>query len=84
MKTSINGKPADWTPEIRAKWDAAMERIDDPRPVTDSNYFTPRPYVDQYNCGSREEGFTYIRARSVFQVIIRRHFNIGGDKENMR
>jgi hypothetical protein len=70
--TSINGKDAEWTPEIWEKWNRTMAGIKDQRPVTRSNYFTPRPYVDEYNSGSDYEGFTYVRKAwpidQVFQV----------------
>lgn len=71
--TSINGLPAAWSPEIVAKFNAALRSIDDPRPVVSANYFTPRPWLNHYDTGSKTEGFTYVRGRDVFQVIIRRH-----------
>lgn len=62
MTTSINGTPADWPPEVWTKWHTAADCAD-PKfyvgEVTTANYFTPRPYVDQYNRGDRKEGFTY-------------------------
>lgn len=89
MKTQINGKDAEWTDAIQSKWDNALTTAPgDQRPVIQANYFTPRPYVDAYNSGSREEGFTYTRrgssyaGDSVFQVIIRKHDRVGGDDIN--
>lgn len=70
MTTLVNGQPAEWTLEIRAKWDAVMLGVEDPTPVSGANYFTPRPYVDQYNRGSRTTGFTYWRHRTVYQVLL--------------
>jgi hypothetical protein len=66
METAINGKAAEWTDEIRAKWEAATQ--DAPPPfdaqlVLSANYFTPRPYVDEYNRGSQDEGFVYTMKR---------------------
>lgn len=60
-ETSICGKDAPWTPEIKKKWKLVIAAHFDgeTRAVLDANYYTPRPYVDQYNSGSREEGFTY-------------------------
>ena len=64
MITSINGKPADWTPEIWQLWHTLAEKADpkafDFAKVERANYYTPRPYVDQYNRGSEYEGFTYV------------------------
>lgn len=82
MKTQINGKDADWSLMVRAKWDEAAASIPprDGEVVTQCNYFTPRPFKDEYNRGSREEGFTYtINHQHVWQVIVKRHENIGGD-----
>lgn len=82
MKTMVNGKDAEWTPEIWAKWHTFADDAD-PKykdaPVSMSNYFTPRPYQDEYSRGSREEGFTYTRKREVYQVIVKRHSRVGGD-----
>ncbi len=73
MKTQINGKDADWTDEIQTKWDAVAEAEDAPEgTVVSSNYFTPRPWRNEYDRGSPDEGFTYVVNRSVWQVIINR------------
>lgn len=75
MKTSINGEEAPWTDAIQAKWDEAMMNATgdhlDFAVATSANYFTPRPWRNEYDRGSREEGFTYVVKRSVWQVIIR-------------
>lgn len=71
VNTQVNGKPATWSEEVQAKWDAAM--ADEKAPegeVTSSNYFTPRPWRNEYDRGSVEGGFTYtINHRHVWQVI---------------
>jgi hypothetical protein len=65
-RTTINGKDAVWPENVVALWQSIMANVDDERPVTNANFFTPRPYVDEYNRGSKEAGFVYIRARDVF------------------
>lgn len=73
MRTTINDEPAEWTPEIWAKWHTVADDADPKytgERVTSANYYTPRPYVDEYNRGSREEGFTYIMGRRVHQVVV--------------
>lgn len=55
MKTTINAKAAQWSDAIQAKWDG--EEIEGF--VTNANWYTARPYVDEYNRGSTEEGFIY-------------------------
>lgn len=75
MKTSTNGQPAEWTDEIKLKWKGATKTWppDDVTHVTHANYFTPRPYVDEYNRGSKEEGFVYtLNHRRVCQIVIGR------------
>jgi hypothetical protein len=68
VRTQINGQPAPWTPEIYALWEEYMAGVHDERPVVEANHFTPRPYVDEYNRGSDEIGFTYVRGSQVYQV----------------
>jgi hypothetical protein len=85
METSINGKAADWTPAIWKRWYTVADEAD-PKwidvPVFRANYFTPRPAVDEYNRGSREEGFVFIRGSTVFQAIVKVHQRVGGDVED--
>ena len=70
MTTSINGTPAEWTQEIWQLWYTHVERADpklyDSHGLPHSaNYFTPRPWKDQYDRGDRKEGFTFIVGRRV-------------------
>jgi hypothetical protein len=64
VKTSINGKPAEWSPEVWALW-AEMMVAKEPERVEKANYYTPRPYVDEYNRGSDKKGFVYVIGRMV-------------------
>lgn len=69
MITSINGKEAEWPAEVWDLWFAKMANHDLERfPVERSNYFTPRPEVDQYNRASPYEGFCYVLGRNVMLV----------------
>lgn len=69
MKTQINGKSASWSPGIAAFWNEVIkERIKPGETITEVNYFSPRPYIDEYNKGSNKEGFVYtINGRHVAQ-----------------
>lgn len=62
MRTLINGREAPWPPEVQALWDTlvAIDLVDPERTCYHANYFTPRPYVDEYNRGDVREGFTFI------------------------
>lgn len=62
VQTLENGKPALWPESLHKLWlakTADWSEADRAR-VYYINHYTPRPYVDDYNRGSRYEGFTYI------------------------
>lgn len=69
MTTMINGEPALWPEHILALWrdktSAGFAGVE----VICANYFQPRPYVDQYNRGSKKAGFTFTTSHlSVGQI----------------
>lgn len=82
LHTSINGQPAEWTQAIWQLWHTYVD-VADPkfyekygRP-TRGNYFTPRPYRNEYDRGSTTEGFTWTTFDKggnphVYQTLIRR------------
>lgn len=59
MKTSILGQNAPWPPKIQDLFAEKLPRLESWEVVTDANYFTPRPFVNEYDQGSRKEGFVY-------------------------
>ena len=60
MRTAIRGKDAEWNDEIRQEWATRVAPLfKDDETCSYANYFTPRPYVDEYNQGSDRYGFTY-------------------------
>ncbi len=75
MHTQINGKDAEWTPEIWQLWYTHVE-VADPKLydthgiVKTANYFTPRPYQNAYDRGDTKEGFTFVCGRHVYQYVI--------------
>lgn len=81
MRTMINGQEAQWTPEISKKFlevEKSWKEFHGPEgwQVIDANYFTPRPYQDEYCRGSNDEGFTYtLKGYYVWQTIINRKEN---------
>lgn len=72
MQLSICGKQVDeWSSEVIEKWQAVISEPNMPEgTVTACNYFTPRPWRNEYDRGSKEEGFVYTINRHVWQVII--------------
>ena len=68
MKTLINGKDAEWTPEIRAEWDAAMAERP-PAVFVCANYYTPRPYRNEYDRGWSDRGFVYVIVREPYREV---------------
>ena len=76
MQTSVNGKEAPWTEDIEAKWrEVALPEGVSTGDVKSCNYFTPRPYVDTYNKGSREEGFVFTVKNTQSWMEIPRVYN---------
>lgn len=69
QQTLINGKPAIWNDDVRKLWAlvVAARFEGETRDVINANYFTPRPYVDEYNRGSEKSGFTYTVGSAVCQ-----------------
>lgn len=57
VETSINGKRAVWSHAIADLWVEKMQGQSGR--VISVNYYTPQPYVDEYNRGSDYEGFLY-------------------------
>lgn len=86
FNTTINAQPAPWPAEIRAEWEQqwAMLRERNPDAELDRlsvNYFTPRPYRNEYDRGSMTRGFVATVhglnnrnfPRDVVQMIVERH-----------
>lgn len=69
--TMINAKPAEWDEFIWELWEQTAKRFRDNEACLNSNYFTTRPYVDQWNSGSSEYGFTYTaqKANDPYPVV---------------
>lgn len=72
MRKTINAKPVEWPAEVEAKWEAFIgERLEPGEVVTDCNYFTPRPWRNEYDRGSGKEGFVYtLNGRHVCYGVI--------------
>src|SRR5262245_1039659 len=70
--TSIRGTEAAWPEAVKELWCSKVEahpgydQLTKDRAVTRANYYTPRPYVNEYNRGSYTEGFTFIVGRQVY------------------
>ena len=79
QETSINAKPSVWSGDIWRKWRQVARGINGawakigkgPAVVTHANYYTPRPYMNEYDRGSKAEGFIYtINFRHIFDAHI--------------
>ena len=77
MRVTMNGKPCellDWPSTVVSRFatlccdlleeDKIAGRL--PRRIRSVNYFTARPFVDEYNRGSGKAGFTFVIGRDVF------------------
>lgn len=67
---------AEWTPEIRAAFERALKTstykqdYGESAQVTDAWYFTPQPWKNEYDRGSKLWGFTYtVNGRHVYQFM---------------
>lgn len=61
MQTTVNGKPGEWDAATWKLWKTRVAPGFLPEEsCSTANYYTPRPYVDEYNRGSDKEGFVFI------------------------
>ena len=58
MKTTFNANAASWLPEVQALWDARVNPDAD-TVITNANFFTARPWRNEYDRGSTREGFVF-------------------------
>lgn len=59
LRTQINGEDAEWPPAVRELFERKMAERE-PANITLAGYFTPRPWRNEYDRGSKHEGFTYV------------------------
>lgn len=60
MNTSIRGQPDEWPEEVWKLWQEKVAPLfKEGETCSSANYFTPRPYRNEYDRGSKEEGFVY-------------------------
>lgn len=58
MERLVNGKPGEWPERVERLWKEKV-LFGDGETCERANWFTPRPFVDEYNQGSKTEGFVY-------------------------
>lgn len=59
--TMIRGTIEDWPADVLAHWTRRVSPLFSAgETCSQANYYTPRPYVDEYNTGSKDYGFTYV------------------------
>lgn len=80
MKTSINGSEADWTEAIRDRWDSTEADRPDGE-ITSANWYTARPYQDEYSTGSTKEGFVYTARRGYDHIVYSCEWHVGKPNE---
>jgi hypothetical protein len=60
-KTTVNGRPAAWGEDISKLWLAKVAvKFDEGETCSTANYYTPRPWQNEYDRGSDKEGFVYV------------------------
>ena len=71
MRTTINANQADWTVQINEAWqERVTPLVADDESISTANYFTPRPYRNEYDRGSNKAGFVYT-VQPGFRVCIK-------------
>lgn len=61
MRTTINSQEAVWTDYIKGLFVRTIENnLEDGETISHANYFTPRPYRNEYDTGSNKEGFCFV------------------------
>jgi len=73
VKTQVNGVDAPWDEATWSKWHEVSKKWPgvDRMSVTQANYFTPHPYVDEWDRGDTKEGFVYtLHGRDVCMAVI--------------
>lgn len=62
--TLINSRETPWPEDVQRRWEEkVVPRFRPGERCSRANYFTPRPYVDEWNRGSDKVGFVYIVLR---------------------
>jgi hypothetical protein len=76
MRKWINNEIEDaWTPEIEDKWEGVL-RNHAPLPegeiITRVNYYDERPWLNEHDTGSGDEGFVFLtNRRNVYGVVFK-------------
>jgi hypothetical protein len=74
MIEQVRGTRAPWDERIQALWDERVAPLfADGETCSHANYFSPRPYVDEYNRATRFEGFCYT-VQPGYRVCIKEWF----------
>lgn len=71
-ETSVNGTRTTWAPDTWEMYAHVAGELKGPHRVIAADYFTPRPYVDEFNPGRTFAGFTLTvkRPASVQQYVV--------------
>lgn len=60
-RTEHDGRPEHWTAAVKQQWITRVApRFKDMEFCSTAHYHEPRPWVDEYNTGSDQYGFTYV------------------------
>ena len=58
---TVNGKPELWTLPMWELWNEHVAPLfKEGETCSTANYYTPRPYRNEYDRGSNKEGFVYV------------------------
>jgi len=78
MRKTINAKPAEWSPAITDRWDS-FDKPDGK--IVTANWYTARPYQDEYSTGSEVEGFCFTVLKGYDHQVYDKHWHVGRPAE---
>ncbi len=72
MQTTFNANPASWLPEVEALWKSmVLDNAGKGEEYVAANFFTARPWRNEYDRGSPNEGFVFtVRADDGLHVCM--------------
>ena len=69
-KNSVPAAPESWPSYVQQRLARLEQQVaDEGYMLLSINWFTPRPYIDEWNVGSREEGFVYTAQKGLYPEV---------------
>ena len=77
-QTTVRGKEAEWNVATWKLWNEYVAPLSSKGEMCSSaNYFTPRPFKNEYDLGTKTEGFVYVVVPGFKVCLWERHVENG-------